>query len=166
MSEHSEPIPLPKAVTWGQARAMDGDYLCAADLQGKDVLVTIEDVRIVETIDSKGKPDHKNLIFLAGKKKAWESNTTNDLCLEKMFGTDVKNAIGKRVVIHSEEVDAFGEIKPAIRVVGSPDIERGFSFSVTLGKKGRQKTISRTIVKTEAGRAANTATAVDEGGAA
>ena len=141
MSEHNTNTVSDRTPSsWGMARAIDSNYLAAADLQGHDVTVEIESVEIAEfdSDENSGDKEHANVVRFKGKEKAWRLNRTNEKCLEIMFGSNPRDAIGKRVTLTAETVMSFGERTLAIRVAGSPDIARPITVQVPAGKRGKK----------------------------
>ena len=117
-----------------------GRFLKAGQLLGQKVTVTIADID-VETLPSEKGDISKGIVSLKGKDAQWVLNRTNAECLKAMFGRVVADWIGKRVVLHGEMVrnpdreDKDNKMVLAIRVYGSPDIERDITFRLKLPKK-------------------------------
>ncbi len=128
-----------------------GRFLKAADLNSKDVTLTISAVVVDELIGDKG-TEIKGLLSFAGKKKQLVLNKTNGLCLKQMFGRETDAWVGKRITVYPT---TFND-EPCIRVKGSPDIEGDISFELKLPRKAPKAT---RLVKTTS--AAATAQAVD-----
>lgn len=101
-------------------------YLKAADLKGKDVVVTIRHVVAKEEMESaKGKENRPMLYFEETKaasqrdktdEKRLVLNSTNGKTIAGLFGKETDNWIGKRITLTTAMVDAWGEMKEAIRV--------------------------------------------------
>lgn len=107
-----------------------GRFLKAADFNGKDVTLKISAVVVDELIGDKG-TEIKGLLSFEGKKKQLVLNKTNGLCLKQMFGRETDAWVGKRVTLYPT---TFND-EPCIRVKGSPDIEKDFSFELKLPRK-------------------------------
>lgn len=135
---------LPDPIDWTEL--FQSRFLHAADLKGRDVVLTITAVKLEELPDDKRPGEMKVMgsLFFEGKKKALGINRTNAACLKEMFGTKVAAWKGKRVGLYPtttrmpkksgggmEEVDC-------IRIRGSPDIPADLSFVLTLPKKKPQ----------------------------
>ncbi len=91
-------------------------YLKAGDLQGKEVLVTIESLELLEFQNDGGK-ENKWVISLVGKDKAFICNVTNATRIEYATGEeDNKNWPGKQIILRSEKVDFKGKLVDSIRV--------------------------------------------------
>lgn len=67
-------------------------------------------------------------------KTEWLYGITVARCLAAMFGDKKSGWIGKRVAVKSELVESFGEMVPALRPIGSPDIEKAITFTVPKGR--------------------------------
>jgi hypothetical protein len=121
-----------------------GEYLRGADIVGHRPTVKI--VRVYrKTIRGKKYP----VAELEGKERKWKINFTNGFCLYKMFGPKPKRHwVGRSVTLCTELVDAFGRgPKPAIRVYGSPEIDKEIQVYKDLG--GDFGAIRRTMKPTK-----------------
>lgn len=92
--------------------------------------------------DEKGKEQGKALIRFTAldaprgfKKSTWIAPKTCALCLMAMFGEDTAGWIGRRVTVHSEKVDAFGDVVDAVRISGSPDLSQQMTIRARKGRK-------------------------------
>lgn len=130
-----------------------GRFLKAADLNGKDVTLTISAVVVDELVGDKG-TEMKGLLSFTGKKKQLVLNKTNGLCLKQMFGRETDAWVGKKVTIYPT---TFND-EPCIRVKGSPDIAGDISFELKLPRKAPKTT---KLVKTAASAAAQPADAAE-----
>lgn len=97
---------------------MDNDYLCAFDLQGRDVTLTISEVRGGELTGNGGKKSRKPLIFFAESKsgKPLAFNATNSKIVAGFFGNDTDAWIGKRITLYPTTTQFGGEERECIRV--------------------------------------------------
>lgn len=121
-------------------------FLRPSDLQGKRHTLIIEEVREVETPSTKGRGrETKPLITFRGAKRPWIVALTNTICINAMFGETYAHWKGHAITIHSELADVGGEAKPAIRIVGSPELENTI---MVLVPKGRGK-YKRPLIKTD-----------------
>jgi hypothetical protein len=121
-----------------------GRFLKAADLNGKDVTLTISAVVVDELVGDKG-TEMKGLLSFAGKKKQLVLNKTNGLCLKQMFGRETDAWVGKRVTIFPT---TFND-EPCIRVKGSPDLDKDVTFELKLPRKApKTTTLTRTTATT------------------
>ena len=98
---------------------MSSDKLHAADLQGRDVTVTIERVaqgEYPDLEDSKKKilkPD----VFFKGKSKPLGLNSTNARQISKLLGSPkTEEWIGRAITLYPTTTRAFGEEHECIRV--------------------------------------------------
>lgn len=130
-------------------------FLKAGQLLGQKVPVTIAAVD-VETLPSEKGDVVKGVVTLKNKDAQWVLNRTNAECLKAMFGRVVADWIGKRVTLHGEMVrnpdreDVHNKTVLAIRVYGSPDIERDITFRLKLAKKAAVSITLRATGKTQA----------------
>lgn len=124
-------------------------FLKAGQFKGKIWTLTIAGIRIEEmpSQDKKKGPQTKGIISFRETKKELVLNRTNGESLKAMFGRATDAWIGKRVSFCPKEVEAFGEATLAIRVFGSPDLERDMRAQLKLG----QKSVSALLKKTAPG---------------
>lgn len=95
--------------------AYPGNFLKAADLNGQSVTVTIQSVTLEEL--GKGRDaESKLIIAFAGKDKKLICNKTNARTIEKLYGDETDNWVGKRITIAPREVEFQGDMVWAIRV--------------------------------------------------
>jgi len=120
-----------------------GRFLRAIDLKGKAITVTIANVYMEEMEDKKGKKK-KPIVSFVGKKLEMVLVKTNGECLKAMFGEVVKNWVGKRITLYPVMVDAFGEMKLAIRILGSPDLTDDLAAKLDLGQKSSRVKLRKT----------------------
>ena len=95
------------------SQAFPSNYLKAADLQGRNVPVTMNRV---EMEDIGG--DHKPVLYFNGKDKGVVLNKTNANNIAQLYGDDTDNWIGQDVVLFSAWVDFQGKSVEAIRIRG------------------------------------------------
>jgi len=91
-------------------------YLDAATLQGRDVVVEIESVKMETLEGDKGEKDSKPCVRLKGKKKLWVLNKTNAKIIARLYGTEVDGWRGKSVTLYPTTCEAFGETVECVRV--------------------------------------------------
>jgi hypothetical protein len=119
-----------------------GRFLKACDLKGRPATITIRRL-YQEKIDGKWK-----LIvwFPEGKEKNELSlNRTNGEAIAAMFGRKKPQEwVGRRITIKEETVSSFGDRVPAIRIIGSPDIDRPVEVDVDLGRVNIRRTLRPT----------------------
>lgn len=105
-------------------------YIKAADLQGKDVTLTIENVVGDELEGDKGK-QYKGIVSFVGKKKKLVLNRTNALCIKAMFGRETEEWKGHKITLYPT---TFND-EPCIRVKGSPELSAVLEFELKLPRK-------------------------------
>ncbi len=89
-------------------------YICAEDLRGEVVPVTIE--RITQEEMPNGDGELRPVLYFAGAKKGMVLNKTNAKRIAQMHGEDTDAWIGKQILIYPSETDLRGETVPCIRV--------------------------------------------------
>lgn len=98
------------------SEAFPSKYLKADDLQGRDVAVTISDVKLEEFDGTNGK-ETKMLLYFKGKEKKFVCNKTNAKTLSKLFGSDeTDDWLGKSITIGPREVEGPNGMTWGIRV--------------------------------------------------
>src|SRR6185312_6897735 len=126
-------------------------FMKAGEFEGKDVTLTITDVKVEELEGATGKKGKGIVGFVSasGTKKELVLNRTNGECIKAMFGRDTKDWIGKRVTLYPATItDSFtDEPTLAIRVRGSPDIAADKSFSAKIGRKQGNFTLRKPATK-------------------
>jgi len=88
------------------------DYLKAADLQGRDVTVTIERIEVVTMTDGQPKP----CVYFKGKQKGLLLNKTNAMNIASLYGPNTDGWVGQPIVLGTSWVDFQGKSVEAIRV--------------------------------------------------
>ena len=96
----------------------DSNYLYAFDLQGRDVTVTIANVKAAMVKNSEKEAQKKPIVFFRESKDArgLVLCKTNGKTIAAMYGNDTDGWIGKRITLFSATVDAFGKSVDAIRI--------------------------------------------------
>ena len=92
-------------------------FISAADLQGQEVIATIDRVEIEKFDDDAQKP----IVYFQGKTKGLVCNKTNAKSIALIAGDDTDNWPGKAIVLFSMMVDFKGQVVEAIRVRRPPD---------------------------------------------
>lgn len=129
MSTEMETRRRAKPVTYDEL--YPGRFLKAGELRGKKVTLTIADVDLEELEGEDGKKKAKATMSFRETEKQMVMCKTNGICCKTMFGTELAKWIGKRVTIFPGEWNG----EPAIRVWGSPDIERDIDLQVSLPRR-------------------------------
>lgn len=92
--------------------AFPSKYLRAADLQGRDVTVTIERVEMADIGDG----DEKPVIYFRGKEKGLVLNKTNAGSISDALGDETEDWTGAAIIIFPTKTDYQGKRVDAIRV--------------------------------------------------
>lgn len=125
-----------------------GTFIKAGEMHGKPVTLTIKSVAQESIEGDDGTEKLKVVITFVEIGRKWIANKTNGLRLRAMFGNDSDDWIGKRVTIFPEH-NSMSESGFAIRVKGSPDLERTMVFDQKLARK---KPVPVKLEKTTAGK--------------
>jgi hypothetical protein len=94
--------------------AYPSKYLKAADLNGKNVTVTIKSAEVEEIGFDK---ERKIVLSFVGKDKQFVCNKTNAGAIAKMFGAETNDWAGQRITLCAREVEFQGSTVPALRVL-------------------------------------------------
>jgi hypothetical protein len=85
-------------------------YLKAADLGGKEVRVTMQNVEKEKLGD-----DMKLVLYFKGKEKGVVLNKTNSNTICDSYGDDTEDWFDQPLILFSVQVDFQGKVGPAIR---------------------------------------------------
>jgi hypothetical protein len=85
-------------------------YLKAADLGGKEVRVTMQNVEREKLGD-----DMKLVLYFKGKEKGVVLNKTNSNTISDSYGDDTEDWFDQPLILFSVMVDFQGKVGPAIR---------------------------------------------------
>ena len=131
-----------------------GDYIAAAEFGGREPTLKIAHVQF-ERLPSLGKGDadgteaqekDRAVVYFEGMDRGWVLNRTNAECLGAMFGSVLRDWIGKRVTLVAEQVRVGPKTELGIRVKGSPDMTQAtIKAKIELPRK---KPIWRDLVRT------------------
>jgi hypothetical protein len=93
------------------------NYLRAADIQGEQIFtIKAVEVEMLKNKDTK-KDEPKPILYFEEAEKGIVLNKTNKNTLEQLFSTTIiADLIGKRVILHTPDVEGFGKVAPAIRI--------------------------------------------------
>jgi hypothetical protein len=97
------------------SEAFPSNYLKAADLQGRQVRVTIDRV-IMEDVGD----ESKMALYFVGKDKGMICNRTNAGSIEALYSDETDEWIGKDIILYSTKVSYQGSMVPAIRIMPPP----------------------------------------------
>lgn len=94
------------------------DYLAAEEFKGKDVTLTIKDVRKDSLKLKDGGEEQKWIITFEKTPKKLVLNKTNASTIAKLHGSEAREWIGKPVTFYPTTCSAFGQQVDCIRVRG------------------------------------------------
>ena len=123
-----------------------GDYLSADDIGDKTPTLTIDRASRAELVSDEGRDAKvRPVIGFAGKRKLMVLNKTNAFALAAMFGDDwTKQWIGKRITIGTSLItNGSYKGKRALRVLGSPDIDRDIEYEFKLNPRTKSCAVSQ-----------------------
>ena len=136
-----------------------GRFLKAADLGNAKATAQIESVVIEQLEGDKGVED-KVLVSFVGKQKRLVLAKINGISLRAMFGSDVRQWIGKRVTLYATaDVMPLRRGEACIRVYGSPDIDRPLTVEWKPAKRNKLRWV---LQPTGTATAAQPDTATDD----
>lgn len=134
-----------------------GRFLKAGLFKGKEVTLRIADVyqelmpdKKGTILNSEGERCKKQTIFGVetpqGRRLEQEVaiNKTNAISCLLMFGKSVPGWVGRLVTFAPRIVDAFGEEKEAIRIVGSPELTSNLEKSARVGQSDKAFKLKKT----------------------
>lgn len=142
---NNEPRRLQKPVDYDQL--YPGRFLKAGEFLGKKQGFTISDVDLEELVGDDGKPKVKCILSFEETEKKLVTCKTNGICLKEMFGKKLPDWIGKRIVLFPDVWNG----EPAIRVWGSPDIERDIDVEVVLPRRRPFRKTMRAVTARQGG---------------
>jgi len=85
-------------------------YLKAADLQGREIRLTMANVEREKIGD-----DFKPVLYFKGKEKGVVLNKTNAGTISEAYGDDTEDWFDQPIILFSVMVDFQGKVGPAIR---------------------------------------------------
>ena len=96
----------------------DRNYLYSFDLAGRDVTVTIKEVRAAKVKDTEGKEQKKPLVFFkeSHDQRGLVLCKTNGKIIADLYGNMTEQWVGKRVTLYPTTTSAFGKTVECIRV--------------------------------------------------
>lgn len=115
-------------------------YIKSAALLRGDKTVTITGVKIEELEREDGTKEARGAISLAETPKRWVLNVTNVKSLVALFGRETDAWLGKKVTLFAEP-NSMSDSGFAIRVRGSPEIEKDITFTLKLARKKPRKVV-------------------------
>lgn len=85
-------------------------------LQGREMVVTIRSIVKEKMQGPTGRPVEKNVIVFQETPQTLVLNKTNAKRIITLYGSETNDWPGKRIILYSESVQAFGETTEAVRV--------------------------------------------------
>lgn len=96
--------------------AFPNDYVCAPELKGKDVNLTIKEVVLEDLVREKGAKDRKPVLLFHESKKKLVLNKTNCRTIAKLYGDEAKGWVGKRITVYPTKTQCGRETVDCIRI--------------------------------------------------
>jgi hypothetical protein len=90
-------------------------YVGAWDLEGKEVTVTITEVKAGSLVMN-GKTDKKPIVHFKESDKGLVCNATNGKTIAGLYGTKTEAWIGKKITLYASTTSVGGETKDCVRV--------------------------------------------------
>lgn len=94
----------------------DKEFLGSWDLKGRDVTVTIREVKSGRIKGESGREASKAIIFFEKADKAMVCNVTNARTVAAMYGNDTVKWIGKKITLYGTTTQMGPETKECIRI--------------------------------------------------
>ena len=94
--------------------AFPSNFLKAADLQGRAVMCTIQEVRSEDIGDG-----HKPVIYFTGKEKGLVLNRTNALTITEAYGEETDDWVGQQIEVFPDKLSHDWHIRSDQRSGGS-----------------------------------------------
>jgi len=91
-------------------------YLASEEFTGKDVPLTIKDVRVENLRMSDGGTEDKVILTFTKTDKKLVLNKTNATTIAKLYGGEARAWVGKTITLFPTECSAFGKTVDCIRV--------------------------------------------------
>lgn len=133
-----------------------GRFIKSAEFGGRDVTLTITEIKLEELPDDAGKAKKRGIMYFKETPKGLVLNRTNATALKHLWGPETDKWIGKHVCLYAAPfTDPFtGEHITAVRVRGSPDIHQPVEFEARIGRKQVRFKLSPTGKKNGNGKKA------------
>lgn len=113
-----------------------GRFLKAGQLGDKRPTLTIERVDVEALPDERGGEKRRGVITFKETPYQWILNVTNGQLLRSMFGRAVPAWYGRKITLYKGQVEHGSQKgEPAVRVWGSPELERDRTVEVRLPRK-------------------------------
>ena len=91
-------------------------YLASEEFTGKDVPLTIKDVRVENLRMSDGGTEDKVILTFTKTDKKLVLNKTNATTIAKLYGGEARAWVGKTITLFPTECNAFGKTVDCIRI--------------------------------------------------
>lgn len=91
-------------------------FLRAADLQGREVTLTIDNVDVEDVGGHGDSSDVKPVVYFQGKQKGLVLNKTNANTIAGLYGAETDGWRGKPITIFPTQTEFAGKAVPCIRV--------------------------------------------------
>ncbi len=91
-------------------------YLRAADLQGREVRLTMAHCEREEVGTKDGRPDYKPVLYFKGKTKGVALNKTNAMVISDFYGDDSADWFGHDVFLYAVDTEYQGKKTQGLRV--------------------------------------------------
>ncbi len=101
---------------WRTMQDNDNRFVAAFDLGGKDVTLTIKEVKTEKVDSQKGESKRKVAVYFDGARKPLLANVTNCKTIANLYGTDTDRWKGKTITLYPTTTSAFGEVVECIRI--------------------------------------------------
>jgi hypothetical protein len=108
-----------------------GRFLKAGNFDGRKVTLTIKDYDLETLEGENGEKKAKAIIHFEETPRSLVACKTNGICLKAMFGADLTQWVGKKVILHPAEWNG----EPCIRVYGSPEIANELDVEIKLPRR-------------------------------
>lgn len=129
--------------TWSEL--FPNRFIHADLLKGKKVTLTIKNLDM-ETMESeKGKKSAVVAYFVESPLQLG-TNKTNGYCLKRMFGSNPRSWIGRKITIFPTTTKFGSDIVECIRIWGSPELTEDMKITVPQGRKKPVEMIMHKVV--------------------
>lgn len=91
-------------------------YIIGDSLIDKTITVTMDNVRIEEMQNNRGKKEEKYVLYFRETDKGLILNKTNSKTIAKLYGAETDQWSGMQITLYGEKVKAFGETHDVVRV--------------------------------------------------
>jgi hypothetical protein len=121
-------------------------FIASEDFKDKPVTLTVDRVT-VEQVGHGGDKESKVIAYFKERSKTTKEPIQLVLCatnaqrIGAMFGSEADGWSGHKVTLAVEMVESFGEIVPAIRVLGSPEITAPIQYRPKKGSRIKGATL-------------------------